>query len=367
MSNITDYIHEKGNRTFNEAPFTDVDNLVFCYLVYYDFTGIVPGFRKDSLKSISLKEAMKLYFSIHGMSQGNVVPHLLHAAGKSRRFGAARLSAFLSPVIEKRHTQFAAVHFEFGEHLHYIAYRGIDSSLYGWREAFQMSYKLTRAQRQAAVYLRSVMYTVLKKDPEAKFIIGGHSKGGSLALFASSMCGSFRREHILRIYSNDGPGISAFKKLKENYQKISERVRKIVPEYSVIGMIFEKDFPSLIVKSTAKGLQQHEPMSWIVDGDHFRAAKRIAAQSRRINRALEKWISRIDMRDREVFVSELFDAIENTGRKIKEAAEEVPEKVKKRHKKKKQPGTIKRLRMILADTSPETRRTIRKLLWAFIK
>lgn len=326
-----------------------MDNLVLCYLVYYDFTGIVPGFRKDRSGSISLHDAMKRYFAVHGLSQENVVPGILRGAGRSRRFGNCRLSAFISPVIAKRRTQFAGIHFDLGNHLHYIAFRGIDASLFGWREAFQMSYKVTRAQKHAAAYMRAVIRMTVKKDPKALFMIGGHSKGGNLAVFASSVCGEKYRSRIVQVYSNDGPGISLSRALHERYRQIRHLVRKIVPEYSVFGMIFEKDLPSLIVKSSAKGINQHEPMSWLVDDDHFITAGKNSKRSIRLRKAINRWVLMIKPEDRKVFVAELFEAIEDVGRRSREETV----------------GKVKRLRMVLSQTGPVTRRTLLQFLWAY--
>ena len=349
MSDLTDYIIQKGGKSFTERKFNDVDNLVLCYLVYYDFTGIVPGFRKDRSGSISLHDAMKRYFAVHGLSQKNVVPGILRGAGRSRRFGDCRLSAFISPVIAKRRTQFAGIHFDLGNHLHYVAFRGIDASLFGWKEAFQMSYKVTKAQRHAVAYLQAVIRMTVKRDPEALFMVGGHSKGGNLAVFASSVCEEKYRRRIVQVYSNDGPGISLSRTLHERYEQIRYMVRKIVPEYSVFGMIFEKDLPSLIVKSSAKGINQHEPMSWLVDDDHFVTAGRNSKRSVRLRKAINRWVRRIEPEDRRVFVAELFEAIEDVGRRSQEEAL----------------GKVKRMRLVLSQTGPVTRRTLLRLLWAY--
>lgn len=49
MSNLMDYLDWRGDLTFREAPFNEVDNLILAQLVYVEFAGIVPapGKRND--------------------------------------------------------------------------------------------------------------------------------------------------------------------------------------------------------------------------------------------------------------------------------------------------------------------------------
>ena len=43
MSNLMDYLDWRGDLTFREAPFNEVDNLILAQLVYVEFAGIVPA------------------------------------------------------------------------------------------------------------------------------------------------------------------------------------------------------------------------------------------------------------------------------------------------------------------------------------
>ena len=60
MANMMDYLLWRGDLSFKQAEFNEVDNLIFSELVYVDFDGIVPSLNED--KSITLKEASKIFF-----------------------------------------------------------------------------------------------------------------------------------------------------------------------------------------------------------------------------------------------------------------------------------------------------------------
>ena len=63
MSNLMDYLDWRGDLTFREAPFNEVDNLILAQLVYVEFAGIVPAPGEEG--TITVKEACELFFAAH--------------------------------------------------------------------------------------------------------------------------------------------------------------------------------------------------------------------------------------------------------------------------------------------------------------
>ncbi len=59
MANIMDYLEWRGDLTFAQSPFNEVDNLILSELVYVEFAGIVPSPGKGS---ITLEEANTAFF-----------------------------------------------------------------------------------------------------------------------------------------------------------------------------------------------------------------------------------------------------------------------------------------------------------------
>ncbi len=79
---------------------------------------------------------------------------------------------------------------------------GTDDTIVGWKEDFNMSYQHPiPAQIQAVSYIDEVAAQTKKK-----IRIGGHSKGGNLAVYGAARCKSKFKKRIINIYNNDGPG-----------------------------------------------------------------------------------------------------------------------------------------------------------------
>ena len=78
-------------------------------------------------------------------------------------------------------------------------------------------------------------------------------------------------------------------------------------------MLFEHDEDFVVVKSSQSGIMQHDGMSWQVEGNQFEYAKGLSKSSRVLNEVLKKWISKIDMQERDKFVNVLFSLITASG------------------------------------------------------
>ena len=99
--------------------------------------------------------------------------------------------------------------------------------------------------------------------------IGGHSKGGNLAMYAAMQCNEILQEKILSVYDNDGPGFPEEFFSPERVEKVLPKVTRIIPEASVIGMLLTHQKEPLIVASSQKGILQHDAFTWEVMGPSF--------------------------------------------------------------------------------------------------
>ena len=61
MGTLFDYVNWRGDLTFSEAPFNEVDNLIFSLLSYLNFSGIVPKEHSDA--AIPIKAAANSFLS----------------------------------------------------------------------------------------------------------------------------------------------------------------------------------------------------------------------------------------------------------------------------------------------------------------
>ena len=162
---------------------------------------------------------------------------------------------------------------------------------------------------------------------DGEFYLGGHSKGGNLAVYCASMLTEEYQNRIIGVFNHDGPGFLKEFYQQEGYQKIRHKLQKTVPESSVIGMLLEEDDHYQVVKSTENGLMQHDPFSWCVEMERFVKVKDVDHISFYTSLALRKWLEQLDMEERERIVNTVFDVIAYTG--IREF-EELTEQKRKR-------------------------------------
>ncbi|MCL2655031.1 MAG: DUF2974 domain-containing protein [Coriobacteriia bacterium] len=290
MGNLSTYLAQYGDVPFSQAGFNEVDNLVLSYLSYVELDGIVPPL--GSAEAVTVREAAAAFFAHHGedelrasRSLNKKAPFLLRDMARSARFCDARLSCYVSQLDREPRMQFTALLVETGDAVRYVAFRGTGDELVSWWEDVGLSFKTIPAQTAALRYLAAV----LDGDPRP-VCLGGHSKGGNLAVYAATACDDTLRSRITAVYDNDGPGLSAELTGSPQYAAIRPLIRRIVPQYCVVGMLFEHDVACEIVRSGAKGLMQHDCMTWEVEGSGFRRAPRLSRRSVYLGRVLQDWI-----------------------------------------------------------------------------
>lgn len=308
MENILTYLKWRGDLAFAERPFCEADNLALSELAYLDLAGIVPEVSEE--KSITLQEASVLFYSQNRSSKcGDGPPEdYLAVMASSNRYRAVRLSCFYEELDKATGTDFCALHIELEDDSFYVAFRGTSDSLIGWREDFSMSFQLMPSQTIAAKYLETTM-----NRENGRYRVGGHSKGGNLAAYAAMMLPECKQEQIIEIYSNDGPGLCPDIVEMERYHGISHKLIRIVPEFSVIGALFERETPTKIVKSDASGFLQHDGMTWQIEGDHFCTVPTRSAEAEYYNHIFDQWIESATLEQRKSFTNDLFDALEAGG------------------------------------------------------
>ena len=333
MANMHDYLRWRGDLSFAERPFNDVDNLVLSALSYLDFTGIVPTEQEGG--SIGLREACA---RLRSQAGGDVTPYVRSLAridtefvrlvGKSARFGAATLSAYADVVDEQRELQFAAVQVDLPHGGTYVAFRGTDTSLVGWRENLKLSYSISEAQREAVRYLERTVARAA--DPRATIRVGGHSKGGNLAEYATAFCAREARDRITMVYSNDAPNTSPEVLAEDTRAMLDGRLRRIVPSYSVIGMLFaRKNDVHAVVESSAQRIEQHDITTWQVCRDGIEQAQGLSPDCRTICDALAAWVRSIPLDERRRVSDEVFDALESDGATTLEQVADSPERLQR--------------------------------------
>ncbi len=309
MNNITSYIRWRGDLTLTERPFCEIDNLVLSELAYMPMNGFVP--KQGEEGSITVEAAMKRMLVTEESQMDSRKADFARALMESRRFGALLLRNHVDLAnLEGTETDFSAVEILLPEDTVYVAFRGTNDALVGWREDFSMCFQIMPAQRHAVQYMQDI-----ENEDTAHYYIGGHSKGGNLALYAAANCSEEQQEKILKIYSNDGPGLCREIIPEEQENRVREKLLRIVPEYSMIGELFRTEAETLIVKSSGSGIMQHDALTWQVEGDRFVTCASLSSEAQFYNNILDTWIESADMEHRESFTNTLFTSLEANGAK----------------------------------------------------
>ena len=324
MSNILDYLKLRGDVPMSVDPFNEVDNLVLSEIAYTKLDGIVPG-PEHLLKRINIKDASDLFFFFFYMSElapdnngatANA-PNVLKEAAASRRFGKTKIFSYVNHIDVDSKVQFSAMSFILPDHSIYVAYRGTDHTIVGWQEDFNMSYlDATPGQKQAADYLNRIAKFTLRP-----IHVGGHSKGGNFAVYAAAFSSNRSMKKIRDVWSNDGPGFNHSIADTKEYRNILPKVRSVVPEHSIIGMIMENAYSHEIVKSDAAGILQHDPMSWQVQGNRFETTDQLDKDSILFGDILRSWLKGLDKETRKEFVSILFSSLSYGGKRTTDELE----------------------------------------------
>lgn len=313
MANVIDYLNWRGDLSFKNDEFNEVDNLVLSILTYIDFEGIVPSMAESG--EVILKNTYEIYKNnkdtthLKDLPFLKDVPEFFKLASQTTRFGNIILSSYESQLDGEISKQFAAMVFSLEKDYHFIGFRGTDDNLAGWKEDLQMSFKdEIQSQKEAVNYTKKAM-----EKYKGEFILGGHSKGGNLSIYGASHVNEVDFDRILEVYSNDGPGFQKEFLHKEGYLRIKDRIISIVPESSIVGLLMEQSVERHIVSSKGITIFQHNPFLWELMGKSFIYKEGLTKESLGINSTINSWLSSLSNEERESFVNTLFDVIKGTG------------------------------------------------------
>lgn len=316
MANLLDYLDWRGDLTLEQSPFNEVDNLILAELSFVDFKDIVPAPGEGD--SVILREAAERFFARFpegeridmGVLVPSAIPEMLRKMADSRRFGDMKLNCFVDHLDVGRGEQFAALAIETGDKTLYLSFRGTDDSLAGWKEDFELAcVPEVPAQKKALAYVRDVA----KQFPRKKLRLGGHSKGGNLAVYAGVFCPESVQKRIIAVWSNDGPGFHEDLLDLPEHKRVAERIYSIVPKSSVVGMLLEHEEDYTVVDSDQLGFMQHDGFSWQVLGDHFITLRQVTRQAHLSDQELRGWVHGLTVEQRETFVNAMFDVLSASG------------------------------------------------------
>lgn len=311
MGNIMDYISWRGDLTFAQSPFNEVDNLILACFSYVNLDRIPAVTRQ---KGIELKKLVKEFKKLHTIKELEadksfirLAPFMMFEMAESVRFGNCVIRNYVNEIVTEAEQQFSAVEIVLDDGTSYISFRGTDDTIIGWKEDFNLSTGVVPAQERAVEYMQRI-----SDKASGMLRVGGHSKGGNLAIYGSVMCKSVH-DKILEIYSNDGPGFSKEFQESPETAEMMPKIIRIIPEYSIIGTLLEHEKQPIIVASTSRGLLQHDGFSWEVQGPGLVRRDSLNKMALRFIEILHKWIDGMDMEQKRLLIEDLFATLQASG------------------------------------------------------
>ena len=313
MANLFDYLDWRGDLTFDEAEFNEVDSMILAWLSYVALDGIVPADCSET-DTITIEEASERFLKTHDVEKilkeyvsfTKTSVLMLQKLASCRRFRNLLLTGFVNRIDYTEETQFCAMTVLLKKNRYAVVFRGTDDSLIGWKEDFNMSFlPVIPAQDMAFYYLESVADRI-----KGKLYVCGHSKGGNLAVYAGVRASYRTRRKILEIYNHDGPGFYDLNSLGDAYEEMLPKIHSFVPETAVVGMLLEQVGEHNVVKSNSKGLLQHDAMSWEVLGPSFVTVDSVSDTSRMLNDILKNWLRETSNEERATFVDTLYKILD---------------------------------------------------------
>ena len=302
--NILSYVKNK-KESFAQSPFNRADALVLSWLAYFSY----PEYLKEqsaALKNLEERGLLPDNLMYAETFNPKTSKKLFTAMCNSTRFKDIELSAYRDERDEEQEKQFAAVCINIYGEEYFLAFRGTDPSFTGWKEDFNLAIRYpVPSQQAAAEYARTQML----KYPHGRLRLGGHSKGGNLAVYAAITAEAEQQSAIIAVYNFDGPGFINDVYSEQGYKNVADRIFKIVPDASFVGMVLETHSCFSIVKSRNISVLQHDPFSWIISADDFKYLKCRTHGSVRLEQAFNVWIKELPLDERERVIGLVYAAL----------------------------------------------------------
>lgn len=266
-----------GDISFRDKPFDEVDGLILSNILYCDFqTGLkrlanpesipLDLFLKNLISNSSLKKTSQ------GLFLGTKPIRLAKKIHNTTRYKDIVISDFEEINNEEKNIQFAAICYHIVDNLIYLCYRGTDDSLIGWMENLNL---FLEEKMPSQICANDYLNRMMEKYPKATFILGGHSKGGNICVYAATYCKETYKKRIQKIYSYDGTGFYPHTFDYDKFKELEEKTLLVAPFDCIVGNLLEQPIKNRIVVSCNKtGLFCHDIHTWKTDGVNLLKAEK---------------------------------------------------------------------------------------------
>ena len=303
MANIFNYVDKYGNYSFNEKNFNEIDNLVFSNLAYLDFTETNINDNNHTLEEIGLEYLDKFKLKEikkYGYSEKDAYK-LLKKVIEKKRYKNIIVMDYIYNI---ENMQFSAITFKLPNNIIYIAFEGTDQLIKGWRESFSLmvSFKI-QSHYEAIKYLDKHI-----KLFGPKVIVGGHSKGGNLALVSSLNMNILKKLKIKKIYNNDGPGVNNKEYKSFKYKTIKKKIVQILPKNSIFGVLLNCDNKK-IVKTGYIPFFSHTMSTWSIDEDSLNLTH-LSKKNEKLGIKADLWLKKHNDEEKSLMINNIFNVLD---------------------------------------------------------
>lgn len=312
MGNMLDYMGQWGGFSLSERPFNEVDSLVLCQLIYLNYGRFVPGMEADG-ESVSIQEIYENPEREHILDDywyREESKRLFALTAQSVRFRDLKMNYYVNVISQEEQTQFSAMTYFLEDGTVYLAYRGTDANIVGWKEDLNLAFsKPTYGQQLAVDYMEQVVQRIRQQGKKGIYC-GGHSKGGNLAVYAAMNCRPDTRARLIGVFSNDGPGFRPEIISRGQYEEIKDRLHKFIPQSSIVGTMLEEQRDFELIESAGYGFLQHNTYTWSVEDGAFVRVSNMSAKKSRMDAAFNQWVLSLTEEELHTFVDTLYEVIE---------------------------------------------------------
>lgn len=307
MANVCDYIKWRGDLSLEKSEFNEIDSLILSRFSYFPFDTIIKENEVLTIKQLNERFQKEDVNNLPILWKDDV--DLFPLMGESKRFGEMLATKYINKIDVEQKKQFSAITILMPDDTIYVSYRGTDDTIVGWKEDFNMSFKShTASQISAKKYLENIA----QEYPNKRIRVGGHSKGGNIAVYASIFVSDNIKDRIINVYNNDGPGFCEDVIESAEYQEIIKKVHTYIPQSSIIGRLMNHREKYTVVESTQKGIMQHDLYSWQILGNSFIYSNELTNRSEFIDKTIKGWLEDIKPAKRKDVIDVVFEILSAT-------------------------------------------------------
>ena len=305
MANINEYLLWRGDLPFSlKYCFNEIDSVILARFSYLIFNKIkMESF--ETIESVSIK--MKDFENDEFLYNGD--KELITNLGNSFRYKDLVVSDYINNNNRELEKQFGAITIHFPNNEMYISFIGTDSTILGWKEDFNMAF-MENVPCQIAG--KDYVQMIADKYPNKKIRIGGHSKGGNVAIYSGISARTDIKNRIIKIYNYDGPGFNKDIINKYGNDDIVSKIETYIPQDSVIGRLLNHKEKMTVILSNEKGILQHDIYSWQVLKDDLIHLNKNTEISEDIDKTLTDWLEETTNEQRKIVIDAVFELFYST-------------------------------------------------------